>query len=112
MLNFFIRINQLIMNKKIVYLLLSINILLSGCSSTMEGFSLKKKSNSGNEFLVKKKDPLILPPNFQKLPTPDNQVLNEEEITFKIKNISKKEKQNSGESNSSIESTILKKISD
>ena len=57
------------MNKKMVYLLFAKNIFLSACSNTIEGFSLKKKSNSGNEFLVKKKDPLILPPNFKKLPT-------------------------------------------
>ena len=29
-----------------------------------------EKINSTDEFLVKKKDPLILPPDFDKIPTP------------------------------------------
>jgi hypothetical protein len=61
--------------------------------------------------LVKKKDPLILPPNYNKLPTPDNQVLNDEETSFEKKifenkkEISKQENEKSG-----IEENILKKI--
>ena len=112
MLNCFIKIKKMIMFKKHVYILLAISIFLSGCQNTLEGFSLKKKSNSGNEFLVKKKDPLILPPNYNKLPTPDNQVLNDEETSFEKKifenkkEISKQESEKSG-----IEENILKKIS-
>jgi len=45
----------MIMFKKHACILLAIGIFLSGCQNTLEGFSLKKKSNSGNEFLVKKK---------------------------------------------------------
>ena len=32
------------------------------------GFKLKKKADSGEEFLIEKKDPLVLPPDFSKLP--------------------------------------------
>ena len=34
-----------------------------------EGFQLKKKNNA-DEFLVEKKNPLVLPPNYDDLPTP------------------------------------------
>ncbi len=34
---------------------------------------MKKKSDSGQEFLIEKKDPLILPPDFSKLPKPNEQ---------------------------------------
>ena len=40
------------------------------CSDTLKGFKLKKKSTSGDEFLIQKKDPLVLPPDFSKLPNP------------------------------------------
>ena len=55
------------MKKFIIYLLL-LN-LLSACQSTREGFSLQKKDNS-DEFLVKKKNPLVMPPNYNDLPEP------------------------------------------
>ena len=50
-------------------LLLSILILLASCSSN--SFTLKKKS-SADEFLVEKKSPLVLPPDYGKLPLPGN----------------------------------------
>ena len=106
-------IKKMIMFKKHIYILLAISIFLSGCQNTLEGFSLKKKSNSGNEFLDKKKDPLILPPNYNKLPTPDNQVSKDkdEETSFEkkvfenTKEISKQESEKIG-----IEENISKKI--
>jgi hypothetical protein len=55
------------MKKFIIYFLL-LN-LISACGSVQESFSLKKKDNS-DEFLVEKKSPLIMPPNFDDLPEP------------------------------------------
>ena len=53
--------------------LLTIFILsfLNSCQTVSEGFSIKKK-NSGDEFLVEKKNPLVLPPDYSELPNPDN----------------------------------------
>jgi len=53
--------------------LLTIIILsfLNSCQSVSEGFKLKKKNN-GDEFLVEKKNPLVLPPDYSELPTPEN----------------------------------------
>ena len=43
-----------------------------------------QKNSSADEFLVKKKDPLILPPDFENLPIPDEvPILLEESSIFK-----------------------------
>ncbi len=57
------------MKKFIIYILL-LN-LLSACESAREGFTLKKKDNS-DEFLVEKKNPLVMPPNYEDLPRPED----------------------------------------
>ena len=53
------------------------NIFITLIASTFlfscEGFKLKKKATSGEEFLIEKKDPLVLPPDFSKLPKPNEQ---------------------------------------
>ena len=71
-----------------------------------------EKINSTDEFLVKKKDPLILPPDFEKLPEPGSlsQTKIKEEDEFK--KILKKSQENSikKKSSSSTEESILKRI--
>ena len=89
------------------------------CSDGLKGFKLKKKSTSGDEFLIQKKDPLVLPPDFSKLPNPDEEVKekkredNEEsqiEMLFKKDNSDVKENENSNSSDSGLKKSILKKI--
>ena len=87
---------------------------LTGCGSVSEGFKLKK-GNTGDEFLVEKKNPLVLPPDFTELPQPGStniSDLNEEE-SFESKILSNeildKEDTSSSESNS-MEDFILKNI--
>ena len=46
-----------------------IAILLSGCSSVNSAFDSGRK-NSSEEFLVEKKSPLSMPPDFDELPVP------------------------------------------
>ena len=48
----------------------TVSLFLFSCSGGLEGFKLKRKSTSGDEFLIEKKDPLVLPPDFSKLPNP------------------------------------------
>ena len=101
--------------------LLTIIILsfLNSCQSVSEGFTLKKKNN-GDEFLVEKKNPLVLPPDYSELPTPDNiNSLNKNEnITENDKDkfekiINKSKNTDNSEQkvmSSSIEESILKNI--
>ena len=94
------------------YILLSILVFLSSCGSLREGFSNKKKDNS-DEFLIEKKSPLIMPPDYNELPIPNEE--KEEQQTNEIKSLILKSKngeskENTDEKNSSFESSILKKI--
>tara|TARA_A100001015_G_scaffold245604_1_gene281621 strand:- start:1762 stop:2073 length:312 start_codon:yes stop_codon:yes gene_type:complete len=52
-----------------IFIILISSIFLFSCGD----LKLKKKASSGEEFLIEKKDPLILPPDFSKLPTPNEQ---------------------------------------
>ena len=99
-----------------IFIILILGFFSVSCSGGLEGFKLKKKSASGDEFLIQKKDPLVLPPDYSKLPNPDekiNAIVKEEtqvETIFKNDNPEKKETKNTEQSNSSLEQSILKKI--
>ena len=69
---------------------------------------MKKKKNT-NEFLIKKKDPLVLPPNYEKLPTPQDQVTIEKRVDTKIdfsKVLKKTNKPKNKNQNKSLEKSI------
>ena len=67
------------------------------------------KANSADEFLVKKKDPLILPPDFENLPIPDEATILLEESSIFENTLEDDGEADSPESKSA-ESSILKKI--
>ena len=54
---------------KKIFLVLSFILFLTACQSAKDALTLKKK-NSGDEFLVEKKSPLVLPPDYGELPEP------------------------------------------
>ena len=100
---------------KKIFTIIIASIFIYSCS----GFKLNKKSTSGEEFLIEKKDPLILPPNFSKLPKPkdDIKIKNNEEEKVDLENVfSEKEldeiKNIEGETSqdSNLKESILKKI--
>ena len=95
-------------NLKITFLLLFFAFLCN-CSGIREAMSGKTKTT--DEFLVKKKQPLVLPPDFEKLPTPDsidNKEINENEKIKKILKAPKELNKTSGKS--SLEESVLNKI--
>ena len=51
------------------FLILLAFLSLASCQSVKDGLSGNKGNNS-DEFLVKKKNPLILPPDYSRLPDP------------------------------------------
>ena len=90
-------------------------ILLNSCQSVKDGLSGNKK-NTAEEFLVEKKNPLVLPPDFEKLPKPGNidlKVSEEGDIDLKKiigkSNVSKN-KSKSKNIDRSLEKSILDKI--
>ena len=101
--------------KKISFYLIVFSILLTSCQSIKDGLSGRKSENS-DEFLVKKKNPLVMPPKFMELPEPKEETLDEEiaaiEETDDIKNILNLEKTSSVNSKqpSSTEDFVLKQL--
>ena len=89
-------------------------IILNSCAAVQEGFSSNKKSGS-DEFLVEKKAPLVMPPNYDELPMPKQ---GNQEIEEKNDNIKKlisndnegTNKSISSENKDSLEKNILEKI--
>ena len=57
-------------NKPLILILSLAFTFLTNCQGLRDNLSLKKKTNS-DEFLVQKKNPLVMPPDFMKLPEPD-----------------------------------------
>ena len=94
-----------------IFLILAVSLFLFSCG----GFKLKKKASSGEEFLIEKKDPLILPPDFSKLPKPNEQPESvDEEVNiisvFDGKQSSSEEDNNQNSSKSNIKKSISDKI--
>ena len=92
-------------------------LFLYSCSTIKEGFTNQKKSSS-DEFLVEKKSPLVMPPDYNDLPIPDQNKESPKSNENKIKDLLTKNESESNEINNvvddnlDIEQTILKKIKD
>ena len=59
--------------EKNIFLIVIFVTFISGCSSIKDTLTGVTKQKNTDEFLVKKKDPLVLPPNFNDLPKPQTQ---------------------------------------
>ena len=79
---------------------LNLLLLLLSCGLVKEGFQNPKKKSS-DEFLVEKKSPLVMPPNFNELPVPKIDQNVENTNNNKIKEILE-DKENKLDSNSEI----------
>ena len=86
-------------------------IILSGCNTVKKGFQNPKK-NSSDEFLVEKKSPLVMPPEFNELPIPNQNEDTSQKQENNIKNLISDNNGNTDQeaSNSDIEGSILSKI--
>jgi len=96
------------------FLILSLYILVSSCGTVKEAFTNQKK-NSSDEFLVEKKSPLVMPPDYNDLPVPNTQnnvEENSKNIESLITNNEKGDKKdnNSEGSDQNLEKTLLNKI--
>ena len=52
---------------KKIFLYFSFVLILSSCQNIRDNLSMKKKEGV-DEFLIEKKNPLVVPPEFSKLP--------------------------------------------
>ena len=106
----------MIKNKLNTLIIVLFSFFLYSCESVKEGLQGKKRSEQSDEFLVEKKNPLALPPDYDKLPTPGNEEVSPE--TFSEDNEVKdildiQDSSTSTEVNKDtldVESTIIEKI--
>ena len=96
--------------KKINIILILLFFLLVSCGNA--GKILRnEKITTTDEFLVKKKGPLVLPPDYEKIPVPGSTSKKEESEEDKIKKIlQSSNKSKPKKKSSSIENTILENI--
>jgi hypothetical protein len=99
--------------KKINFLVL-ISFLLASCSGVGDAGKVlrNEKVKTTDEFLVKKRQPLVLPPNFNEIPEPGSitkKQINEKDKVKKLLNPSNIEAINTSKP-TSVETSILNKI--
>ncbi len=98
------------MKKFKLFLYINLFLFLISCGTVREGFQNPKKNNT-DEFLVEKKSPLVMPPDFEELPKPenDNNKSSAESEIILFTSDSKK-KLNKNKISKDIEGSILEKI--
>jgi hypothetical protein len=93
-------------------------LFLNSCGTISKGLGGSKKKGS-DEFLVEKKSPLVLPPNFGELPKPGNapkkDIISDKKDASDIEDIinqssSASISEESDDTKNSIEQSIIKKI--
>ena len=96
---------------KIILFVIFVTNFVYSCSTLKEGFKSQRK-NSTDEFLVEKKQPLVIPPDFDSLPIPNQKKTNnnEKQIENLIINDEVQNSKKNKKSNQNTENFILKKI--
>ena len=103
------------MKKNNIYLILFMMFVTVSCQTLKNAVSGIKQENS-DEFLVQKKNPLVLPPDFTDLPVPfeESSKVTEVQIEYDIEKLlgveNNTKNTNDTSDSSSIESFVLKKI--
>ena len=99
---------------KIIFYLTFILITVISCGGLDDANKVlrNEKVKTTDEFLVKKRDPLIMPPNYNEIPSPDTILKKKKNDKDKLKNILKVPESENGSDKSSlsIENSILNKI--
>ena len=97
-----------------ILLLLFFFILITSCGGLSDAGKVlrNEKKTTTDEFLVKKKNPLVLPPDYDKIPEPGSLPQKKQTDEENIKDILKipEKKLKKPNSNLSTEESILKKI--
>ena len=96
---------------KLLKLILLFLFALNSCGTVKEGFQNPKK-NSSDEFLVEKKSPLVIPPEFDQLPVPKDSkdLTNNTKSSFKTLVSDTEQEGDQNLSNKNLQETLLEKI--
>ena len=99
---------------KVILFIFFLVFIATSCTSVKEAGQVlrNEKIKTTDEFLVKKKQPLILPPDYDKIPQPGSSNKKQNNDKDKIRKILKKSKAEQTEMNksSSVEKSIIDKI--
>jgi hypothetical protein len=102
------------MKNKILIIYFFLFILLSGCGAVKKGLGIEK--DKPNEFLIEKRDPLVLPPDYKILP-PDSKSVKKETQENSLKSVldqslnkTKNSSDTTAKPSSNLEQEILKQI--
>jgi len=99
-----------------IQIIIFITIFLYSCQTAKDALQGKKRSEQGDEFLIKKKNPLAMPPDYELLPIPENENISEEKVKDDsdikdILNINEENQEDNNENTSNdLEDSILDKI--
>ena len=94
-----------------ILILIYLSFLFSSCSTLKEGF-INQKKNSSDEFLVEKKSPLVMPPDYDELLVPKQDAEKSSIGENKIKELVKTDDFNNEtiKNNESLDKAIINKI--
>ena len=96
-----------------ISVIITLCLFITGCNSVKEAFDPERK-NSSEEFLVEKKSPLSMPPEFDELPIPSNEKVDKESQVSNIESLITEKNSNEKieiiESDKDFELLILDKI--
>ena len=101
--------------KNLIIIIITL-IFVFSCSGAKDALQGKKRSEQSDEFLVEKKNPLELPPDFGDLPVPleqgegENIQANNEQDLKNILELDTNEENSQETNNQSLEQLILEKI--
>ncbi|MDC1079998.1 DUF3035 domain-containing protein [Candidatus Pelagibacter sp.] len=96
-----------------ILVIITLSLFISGCNSVKKAFDPQRK-NSSEEFLVEKKSPLSMPPEFNELPAPSNEKIDKDTQINNIESLITEKNSNEKleiiESDKDFEQLILDKI--
>ena len=102
------------MKNKILIIYFFLFILFAGCETVKKGLGMEK--DKPNDFLIEKRDPLVLPPDYKVLP-PDSKNVKKETQENSLKSVldqsltkTKNSSNSTTKPSSNLEQEILKQI--
>ena len=93
---------------KIIFIII-IFIGLNGCTNFRDAVTGQKKKTT-DEFLIKKKDPLILPPDYDNLPIPKSKKTKDVNSSLEAALGTTNNSNSSSETSSNLENMILREL--
>ena len=92
-----------------IILIFLIFVGVNGCGNFRDALTGQKKKTT-DEFLIKKKDPLILPPDYDTLPIPKTKKTREANSSLESAISTANNSKSDSEASSSLENMILREL--